>query len=436
MCSFLVTSKKNFDVKSSNYFLQLRGPDLTSSAEDRDFFYLHNLLSITGDITRQPISNDSVTLVYNGEVYNYLDFGNYQSDGLCILDLFEKFGPKSFQMLDGEFAIVLNDKRNKKLYLCTDTFGTKPIFYSTSRNEFGASSYQSALSSLGFDQIVKCKPNQITVIDQATLTVCEEIPLYTFDLSQHKNTYEDWDSAFVESVKKRTRGLRHKLVVPMSSGHDSGLICCILNEMNTDYVSISIRGKENQDVLNRRFELKNGIKYIYDSISREEIERIKSSFQQKVERFFYGPQPGTNIQDGFNDQGAIGLYFVLKEAKEKNGCKVILSGQGSDEMMTTIKEYGFQTRNPIPFPEILSEVFPWGNFYYGSQSSYLMKEECVAGSLGMETRYPFLDRSVVQEFLHLDSKLKNAKYKAPIEFSFLKRNYPFYEGKMGFNIGL
>jgi len=436
MCSFLVTSKRNFNLEMVNHFIKKRGPDLTSCLEDDQFFYIHNLLSITGDLTSQPIKNDSITLVYNGEIYNYRDFGEYQSDGLCLIDLYEKFGTEAFQMVDGEFAIVLHDKKRKKIYLCTDTFGTKPLFYSTSKSDFGASSYQSSLLLLGFEQVIKCKPNQITVIDQTTLSVCDEIPLYTFDLTQHKKTYDDWDAAFVSSVEKRIRGLRHNLVVPMSSGHDSGLICCVLNEMNADYVSISIRGKENQDVLNRRFEIKRGVKYIHDKISSFDIEKIKESFSSDVEKFFYGPVPGTHIQDGFNDQGAIGLYFVLKESREKNNCKVILSGQGSDEMMSTIKEYGFQTTNPIPFPDDLTNVFPWGNFYYGSQSSYLMKEECVAGSLGMETRYPFLDRKLVQEFLQLDSSLKNAKYKAPIEHAFKKRNYPFYEGKMGFNIGL
>ena len=158
--------------------------------------------------------------------------------------------------------------------------------------------------------------------------------------------------------------------------------------------------------------------------------------EKTVEPFYYGPNPETIMSFGHDDQGAIGLFFILKESKEKEGCKVILSGQGSDEMMSNIKGYGFQTQNPIPFPENLESVFPWGNFYYGSQSSYLMKEECVAGSLGMETRYPFLDRELVQEFLWLSADLKNAKYKAPIDFAFQKRQYPYFEGKMGFNINL
>jgi hypothetical protein len=53
----------------------------------------------------------------------------------------------------------------------------------------------------------------------------------------------------------------------------------------------------------------------------------------------------------------------------------------------------------------------------------------VAGSHSIETRYPFLDKDVVQEFLWLTPELKNKTYKAPI-YEYLKRNnFPFAEGK-------
>lgn len=78
------------------------------------------------------------------------------------------------------------------------------------------------------------------------------------------------------------------------------------------------------------------------------------------------------------------------------------------------------------FPEKL-EV--WRNFYGNYQRAYLTKEEYVAGAFGIETRYPFLDRDVVQEFLWLTPELKNRNYKAPL-YEYLARNdYPFDVGK-------
>jgi asparagine synthetase B (glutamine-hydrolysing) len=88
------------------------------------------------------------------------------------------------------------------------------------------------------------------------------------------------------------------------------------------------------------------------------------------------------------------------------------------------------------FPADLNEVFPWRNFYDGTQRMYLLKEEHVAGMFGIEARYPFLDKRLVQEFLHLSHKLKNAKYKSVLHEYLSKYNYPVFEKrKIGFSAG-
>ena len=52
---------------------------------------------------------------------------------------------------------------------------------------------------------------------------------------------------------------------------------------------------------------------------------------------------------------------------------------------------------------------------------------------GVETRYPFLDKKVVQEFLWLDHNLKNSQYKSVLDNYFVENNYPFNRGeKKGF----
>ena len=56
------------------------------------------------------------------------------------------------------------------------------------------------------------------------------------------------------------------------------------------------------------------------------------------------------------------------------------------------------------------------------------------GRYGLESRYPFLDTHVVQNFLNLKKELKNSEYKSPIAFFLRKHDYPFDEGiKLGFN---
>ena len=48
-------------------------------------------------------------------------------------------------------------------------------------------------------------------------------------------------------------------------------------------------------------------------------------------------------------------------------------------------------------PTALQQIFPWADFYGGSQRAYLAKDEYVTGAYGIEGRFPFLDVALVQE---------------------------------------
>jgi hypothetical protein len=85
------------------------------------------------------------------------------------------------------------------------------------------------------------------------------------------------------------------------------------------------------------------------------------------------------------------------------------------------------------FPDDLKDIYPWPNFYNGLNESFIAKEEYTASLFGIETRYPFLDKMVVQEFLWLKKKLKNEYYKAPLYNYLNENNYPFdFNQKIGF----
>jgi hypothetical protein len=87
------------------------------------------------------------------------------------------------------------------------------------------------------------------------------------------------------------------------------------------------------------------------------------------------------------------------------------------------------------YPRSLDGIFPWCHFYEGSMEAFIAKEEHVAGMYGIEGRYPYLDKSVVQEFLWLTQDLKNRMYKAPLDYYMRMANYPFeLNVKRGFKV--
>ena len=79
------------------------------------------------------------------------------------------------------------------------------------------------------------------------------------------------------------------------------------------------------------------------------------------------------------------------------------------------------------------KIFPWQNFFEGANSSYLKKEEHISGSFGIEGRYPFLDKKVVQSYLNLKPELKNMYFKSPLTNFMLVNKYPINYVKQGFN---
>lgn len=85
MCSIIFTNKNITDLDYVNHYQKFRGPDATSVIEDTEngFTFVHNLLSITGELREQPFVKDNVVCIFNGEIYNYKDFGDYGSDGDC-----------------------------------------------------------------------------------------------------------------------------------------------------------------------------------------------------------------------------------------------------------------------------------------------------------------------------------------------------------------
>lgn len=138
-----------------------------------------------------------------------------------------------------------------------------------------------------------------------------------------------------------------------------------------------------------------------------------------------------------DDKAAAGLSWIYRQAAGA-GQRLFLSGSGADEIVSDYGRHGvaleFHSTLMGVFPEHLKKAFPWLNFFLGTQRDYLAKEESAAGAHGIETRYPFLDRSLVQEFLWLKREVKNEVYKAPIHDFLTAQQFPFLKGvKRGFS---
>ena len=427
MCGFAVTNK-NINLEDSNFFCQKRGPDLTNTETINGVSFLHNLLHITGEVKPQPFVEGDVVCVLNGEIYNYKEFGDYESDGQCLIPLYREYGFEFGKMLDGEFSICIVDFSESKLILVNDTFATKPLWFAQDGDKFGVASYESSLRENGFKDIQKVAGNYSWKFDLKTLKEDDVIQLIDFDINQYKNTYDDWIKAFEKSISKRVANTPHKIFLGLSAGYDSGAIACELQNQSVDFKAFTVASAEDKNIINSRHsKLENGE---IINLSENEYHKISNHINKNCENFVYS---GYNIK---GDKASMGLGSICSRANKEN-YRIYLSGQGSDEI---ISDYGFggnkiysHSQFGGKFPDSLDDFFPWHSFYDGTQIKYLNKEEYVAGTYGIETRYPFLDTNLVQEFLWLSSDLKNKEYKAPLSEYLSRNNYPFQRGvKTGF----
>ena len=290
MCSILCTNKDIENVDEINYYLKFRGPDDTCIVKDdvNNFTFIHNLLSMTGEFTNQPFHDDGIVCLYNGEIYNYKQFGDYKSDGYCLIDLYKEYGIEFVKKLDGEFAILLMDFNRDLIVMVTDPFKTKPLFYSNEDGDFGCSSYRTALDKINHKNVKKAKPNTAMIFKISDGSLIDEFTICEFDLNQSKNHFEDWDKAYTDSIFKRTSDTTQKIFIGLSSGYDSGVICAELIEQNVEFKAYTVNGNtENLNILSERHKLINNsenasLENLYKSNEIREIHRnqIKSGTEE------------------------------------------------------------------------------------------------------------------------------------------------------------
>jgi len=125
--------------------LNHRGPDDFGYYYDKYVFLGHRRLSII-DLSsegKQPLkySNEDLFIVFNGEIYNYLEIKqeieemnpNIQfkskTDTEVILAAYEFYGNKFLSKLNGMFSFLIYDKKRSKIIVARDRFGIKPLYY-------------------------------------------------------------------------------------------------------------------------------------------------------------------------------------------------------------------------------------------------------------------------------------------------------------------
>ena len=197
------------------------------------------------------------------------------------------------------------------------------------------------------------------------------------DYEDHMNWL--WDKMF-ESVSNRLVSKNYPISLLVSGGLDSSIIAAILKEMNANTTWFSIENGESQyvDLLSRHLETP--------------VKFLDYSMNMEYDKFIYRDWNESPIDLG----SVIPQYHLFESIKKESNFRIVLSGDGSDELFggySRIKEYDSQR----------SDIFEELSFYH------LPRLDKMSMAHTLELRNPFLNLDIVRFALHLPKEWRTDK---------------------------
>jgi asparagine synthase (glutamine-hydrolysing) len=355
-----------YDQKIATYaFSKLahRGPDHSGVIERGDLFFSHQRLSITDAHARanQPLQYQQILLSFNGEIYNFktlreelaFDFKT-ESDSEVIIAAYLKWGVDFVKHLRGMFAIALLD--GEKLYLFRDRLGKKPLFYMQDNNAFYFASEIKGLTPF----LKKRELNNDALLSY--LSFLAPTPPHTFykgieklaageyllfekgvtkksfyyDLLEQKDAiiYDKKEALTqLEALLEESISLRLQSDAPMAALLSGGIDSATLNY----YAK-----KEGKNLQTYTLGYKEFAKYDERANATESAAILgipNRSVEIDEKRFIEAIDPTfTALDEPLNDPAAVPLYLLF-EAIQEDGHRVVLSGEGSDELFLGYRQY-------------------------------------------------------------------------------------------------
>ena len=393
--------------------LRHRGPDGTGQYIDREVGFGHARLSIL-DLPGggQPMRNEDQTIwiTFNGEAFNYIELReelikkghrfSTRSDTEVTLHLYEEEGESCVERLNGQWAFAIWDKPRRKLFLSRDRLGVRPLFYTQTAGSFLFASEIKALFTQpevtreldlnGLDQIFtfwftlpprtafrdihQLAPGHSLAVEDGRVRVCRywrpDFPMETEGNRNEGRLREE----LVELLGDAAR-LRLRSDVPVGAYLSGGLDSAV------------VAGLAKQTV-------GHGLQTF--SISFDDAEFDESEHQKQASRHL-GTRH-TDVRCSYADIAGVfpdviwhteqpvlrtapAPMFLLSKLVRDSGFKVVLTGEGADEVMggydifqeTKIREFWGRHPESAWRPLLLKRLYPYMNGIQRQHPSYLAR---------------------------------------------------------------
>jgi asparagine synthase (glutamine-hydrolysing) len=375
MCGFVGIINRDRSIadkvqlKNMASVIHYRGPDDEGLFVDGSVGFYHKRLSII-DLTtgRQPMTFNDCTIVYNGEIYNYIELRDElkkrghkfetTSDTEVILHMYKEYGDDFLNDLNGIFAFIIYDKRRNSLLIARDHFGIKPLYWyqddqkilfgseikailnhpdiiaePVKKNLYEYLTFQFVLDERTmFRNIYKVLPGHYMILDLAS-GKSEKVKYWEPDFKIDRYHTEEYFIVRLGEILDQTISQQLRSDVPLGSYLSGGL--------DSSFVTILAASNYGQQFKSFTGAFEEGPEYNELDYAREAAKVANSQlfevFPTEQEFIDLLPKLIWHLDEPVAGPGVFPQYIVSKLASEH--VKVVLGGQGGDEIFGGYARY-------------------------------------------------------------------------------------------------
>lgn len=360
-----------------------RGPDSITCRKVGKTHLEFNRLAINGGPGAiDPLTLGSWTMVANAEIYNALELGGRAGDSDCevILPLIRDHGlPRTCQMLNGDFAFVFTD--GNAVWAARDRVGVRPLFWTRTKDGIAFASEMKGL--LQFNNKIEIFPPG-HLYDSKLDAFVSWAPNYwdcPIDNSDEGSIQDELFSTMFSAVERRVTNTERPVGFFLSGGLDSSIIAALGQQALGSAHRIrtfSIGLKDSPDLIAAR-----EMAEFLDSDHTEvlfTIEEGLAALKQVVRH--------TETFDTTTIRASTPMFLLSKYIKENTDIRVVLSGEGSDELFGGyLYFHGAPSMNDFHYEtmRLVRDVHMFD----------VLRADRTTAAHGLELRVPFFDKNVI-----------------------------------------
>ena len=410
--------------------IQHRGPDLSSFQTIKNLTVGFHRLAIMDPKfhANQPYiiedNHNSRTIVFvcNGEIYNFkeliekhhLDIRN-NSDCMTIPKLYIKYDYEKFKSLfksdvKGEFAFLLFefDKFQKltNVVVGRDMIGIRPLYYTSNDYNNDCLAFSSEIKGLDFydGEVKEFEPGYLYNFVIDVFGELDSVYEYSFNNHLYKVTQHSGDDRYylykvktsvINSVKRRLEADK-PIAFLLSGGVDSSLVASISAKLLGTQIKTYCCG------------MNEGTDLLY---ARKVAEHIGSNHTE----VFFTPEEGleairdvirtTETWDTTTVRASVGQYLVCKHIGTKTDAKVVLVGEGPDEVCSSYLFNYYAPEDGEELHQVAKEYVKNIHMYDGRRA-----DRCIS-RWGLEGRIALLDPEFIEAYWEIPEEKRHPKYK-------------------------